>query len=72
MSHLYLNEERDYPEENTCENKNLSLQHSPRKETKHIHATAPCLLHTILEEEISIGANARSSDWRCSVKKGVF
>ena len=49
MSHLYLNEERDYPEENTCENKNLSLQHSPQKEMKHIHATAPCLLHTILE-----------------------
>ena len=44
MSHLYFNEESDYSKENTW------LHHSPpSKETKHIHASAADLLHTVLE-----------------------
>ena len=38
MSHLYFNKDSDYSEENT-----------PGRETKHIHATATDLLHTVLE-----------------------
>ena len=30
----------------------------PYKETKHIHASAADLLHRLLEQQISIGANA--------------
>ena len=30
------------------------------------------LLHKVLQWEISIGANVRSSHWRCSVKEGVL
>ena len=30
----------------------------PQEETKHIHASAADLLHTVLEQEISIGTNA--------------
>ena len=46
MSHLYFKEESDF-------------YHSPpQKETKHIHASAADLLHTVLEQEISIGADA--------------
>ena len=42
-------------EENTCYNE---VHHSPPyKEIKHIHASAADLLHTLLEYEISIGAN---------------
>ena len=44
----------------------------PLKETKYIHASAAELLHTVLEQEIQIGANTRSSHWRCSVKKWCF
>ena len=40
--------------------------------TKHIQASAANLLHTVLELEIFVGANARSSHWRCSVKMGVL
>ena len=43
MSHLYFNEESCYSEENTtCDN----------------DASGANLLHTVLEQEISIGANA--------------
>ena len=42
------------------------------KETKHIHASAADVLHTVLEWDIAIGANARSSHWRSSVNKGVL
>ena len=38
-----------------------------KKETKHIHASDVDLLHTVLAQDISIGANARSSHWKCSV-----
>ena len=44
----------------------------PQKETKHIHTSAADVLHTVLDQEISVGANGRSSHWRCSVKKGVL
>ena len=44
----------------------------PLKETKHIHTSAADLLHTVLTWKISIGANARSSHWRCSAKKGIL
>ena len=44
----------------------------PQKETKHVHSSAADLLHTVLEQEISIDANARSSHWRCSAKKVFF
>ena len=41
---------------------NLSLHHSPpQNEVKRIHASAVdllCTVHTVLEQEISIGANA--------------
>ena len=51
----------------------LLRHHSPsKKETKHIQASAADVLHTLLEQEISIGANTRSSHWRCSVKKDVL
>ena len=46
MSNLYFNEDSDYSEENTCENKSFA---PPQKETKHIHASAVNLLHTVLE-----------------------
>ena len=50
----------------------LSLHHSPPQEgTKQIHASAASF-NTILEQEISIGANARSSHWRCSIKKAAL
>ena len=71
MSHLYFNEESDYSGERhvkIC----LSLHHSPPQEgTKQIHASAASF-NTILEQEISIGANARSSHWRCSIKKAAL
>ena len=41
----------------------------PQKETKHIFASAADPLHTVLEQEISIGGNARSSYYRCFAKK---
>ena len=70
MSHLYFNEERDYSEENTCES--LSLHHFPlQKETKHIHVSAADILYTVLEQEVSINANARSSHW-CSITNSVL
>ena len=37
-----------------------------------LHASAANSLHTVLEQEIWIGANARSSHWRFSVKKCVL
>ena len=46
MSHLYFNEDSDYSEENTCEVKSFA---PPQKKTKHIHASAADLLHTMLE-----------------------
>ena len=70
MSHLYFNEERDYSEENTCES--LSLHHFPlQKETKHIQVSAADILYTVLEQEISIDANARSSHW-CSITNSIL
>ena len=39
------------------------------QETKHINAHA---LETVLQQEILIGANVRSSHWMCFVKKGVL
>ena len=45
MSHLYFNEDSDYSEENTCENEVFRTT----IETKHIHASAADLLHTVLE-----------------------
>ena len=51
----------------------FSVHHSPpQKETKHIHTSAADVLHTVLDQEISIGANDRSSHLRCSVKKVVL
>ena len=44
----------------------------PQKKTKHIHASAAGLLHTVLKWEISIGVNARSSHYRCFAKKGFL
>ena len=44
----------------------------PQKESKHIHASAADLLHIVIEQEISIGVNARSSHCRCSAKKNMF
>ena len=44
----------------------------PQKENTHIHASAADLLHTVLEQEISIDANTRSSHRRCSAKKVFF
>ena len=69
MLHLYFNENSDYSEENTCENKSFV---SPQKETKHIHTSAADLLHTVLEQEISIGANARNNPTVGVLRKRVF
>ena len=41
----------------------------PQKEIKHIHAPKTDLLHTVLDYEISIGANARSRYYTCFAKK---
>ena len=58
--YLYFNENSDYSEENTCENEVFC---STQKETKHIHASATYLLHTVLEQD------ARCSHCRCFAKK---
>ena len=68
MPHLYFNKDSDYSEENTCE-KSFA---PPQKKTKHIHASFADLLHTVLQQEISIGATARNSHCRGSAKKGVL
>ena len=63
MSHLYFNEESDYSEENTCENEvfhSTILHH--RKKLNYSRLSCRDVLHT----------NARSSQWRCSVQKGVL
>ena len=56
MSHLYFNEEGDYSKGNTCDslsqNTSLSQHHSPPQKI------LTDLLHTILEQEMSISANA--------------
>ena len=67
--HSYFNEQTDYSEQNTCENE---VFRTIIERTKHIQASAANLLHTVLELEIFVGANARSSHWRCSVKMGVL
>ena len=46
--HLYFNEESDYFEETTCENE-VFRSTMLYEETKHIHALASDLLHTVLE-----------------------
>ena len=46
--HLYFNEESDYFEETACDN-GLFRSTMLHKETKHIHALASDLLHTVLE-----------------------
>ena len=71
MSHFYFIDESDYSEENKCENKVFGSTIIEKK-PKHIHASAADILHTVLEWDISIGADARSSCWRSSVKKGVL
>ena len=50
MSRIYLNEESDHSEENTCKNeafRSTTLHH--KKQTKHTHTSATDLLHTVLE-----------------------
>ena len=47
----YLNKESDY----SVKMKSFVPR---QKETKHIHVSAGDLLHTVLEQEVSIGANA--------------
>ena len=44
MSHLYFNEESDYFKENKCGNEAFR---STIEKTKHIHASAADLLHTV-------------------------
>ena len=44
--HLYFNEEGDYSEESASENEVFC---STKTKTKHIHASAADLLHTVLE-----------------------
>ena len=72
MSNLYFDEESDCSEENTCENEVFRSTILNHRKKLNIHASGADLLHTVLEQEISIGANARSSHWRCSVKKRVL
>ena len=67
MSHLYLNEESDHSEENTCKNE---VFRSTIEKTKH--ASAVDLLHTVLEWEISNGATTKGSHCRNSVKNCVL
>ena len=47
----------------------LSLHH---RKKLNIHASAADLLHTILEQEISNSADAKSSQCRCFAKKGFL
>ena len=44
----------------------------PQKETKPIRASTSNLLHTVLDQEISIGANARTSTGGALWKKTFF
>ena len=46
MSLLYVNEDSDYSEENTCENE---VFRSAIERNKHSHASAADLLHRVLE-----------------------
>ena len=69
MSHLYINEESAYSEENACGNEAFRATILHHKKKQNIFVSAADVLHTVLEWDISTGANARSSHWRSSVKK---
>ena len=72
MSHLYFNEESDYSKENACENevfRSNILHHRKKLNIFTSRLSRRCITHSI---EISIGANARRTHWRCSLKKGVL
>ena len=58
ISHLYFNEESDYSEGNTCNNEVVRTTILHHRKELNIPASAAGLLHTVLEQEISIGANA--------------
>ena len=66
MSHLYFNEERDYSEKVF----RYTFLHD-RKRLNILTPQLPMYYITVLEQEISIGASARSSH-RCSIKNGVL
>ena len=59
VSHLNFNEESDYSEESTCDNEDFSSTIFHHRKKLNISWRFNChLLHTVLQQEISIGANA--------------
>ena len=68
MSHLYLNEQSEHPEENTCKNEVFRSHHSPPwKETKHTHSQLPIyyIIYSVLQSDVlqSDTTYFSSSDW---------
>ena len=73
MSDLYLfKKESDYSEENTCENEVLRSTILHQRKKLNIHASDADLLHTVLEQEISIGAKMPDAATEVFCEKSVL